>query len=44
LVVNLFDRRQSVLDSVGATPLAFAPGYLDSTGRTVWLTVRKAFQ
>jgi hypothetical protein len=43
-VLNLFDRRQSVQDSTGATPLAFAPGYLDPVGRTVWLTVRKAFQ
>jgi iron complex outermembrane receptor protein len=43
-VLNLFDRRQSVQDSAGLTPLAFAPGYLDPVGRTVWLTVRKAFQ
>jgi len=42
-VMNLFDRRQSVQDSEGATPIAFAPGYLDPVGRTVWLTVRKAF-
>jgi hypothetical protein len=44
LVLNLFDRRQSVQDSAGMTPLAFAPGYLDPPGRTVWFTVRKAFQ
>jgi len=43
-VLNLFDRRQSVQDSAGPTPLAFAPGYLDPAGRTVWFTVRKAFQ
>jgi len=43
-VLNLFDRRQSVQDSEGVTPLAFAPGYLDPVGRTVSLTVRKAFQ
>jgi hypothetical protein len=43
-VLNLFDRRQSVQDSAGLTPTAFAPGYLDPVGRTVWLTVRKAFQ
>jgi len=42
-VLNLFDRRQSVEDSAGLTPLAFAPGYLDPVGRTVSLTVRKAF-
>jgi hypothetical protein len=44
VVANLFDRRQSVQDSSGVTPTAFAPGYLDSPGRTVWFTVRKAFQ
>jgi outer membrane receptor protein involved in Fe transport len=44
LVLNLFDRRQSVMDSSVSTPIAFAPGYLDPTGRTVWLTLRKAFQ
>jgi hypothetical protein len=43
-MLNLFDRRQSVQDSAGLTPLAFAPGYLDPAGRTVSLTVRKAFQ
>jgi hypothetical protein len=43
-VLNVFDRRQSVRDSSGVTPIAFAPGYLDSVGRTVWFTVRKAFQ
>jgi len=25
-------------------PIAYAPGYLDVVGRTVWFTVRKAFQ
>jgi hypothetical protein len=43
-VLNLFDRRLSVLDTAGLTPMAFAPGYLDPVGRTVTLTVRKAFQ
>jgi hypothetical protein len=43
-VLNLFDRGQSVQDSAGMTPLAFAPGYLDPVGRTVWLTLRKSFQ
>jgi iron complex outermembrane receptor protein len=42
-VLNVFDRRQSVQDSTGITPIAFAPGYLDPVGRTVWLTLRKAF-
>lgn len=43
LVTNLFDRRQSVRDSAGITPIAFAPGYLDPVGRTVSISVRKAF-
>ena len=43
-VLNVADRRQSVQDSAGVTPIAFAPGYLDPTGRTVWFTVRKALQ
>jgi iron complex outermembrane receptor protein len=43
-VLNVADRRQSVQDSAGVTPIAFAPGYLDPTGRTVWLTLRKSFQ
>jgi len=43
-VLNLLDGRQSVRDSIGITPLAFAPGYLDPVGRTVWLTLRKSFQ
>jgi hypothetical protein len=43
-VLNVTDRRQSVQDSLGVTPIAFAPGYLDPVGRTVWFTVRKAFQ
>jgi hypothetical protein len=43
LILNMFDRRQTVLDATGVTPLAFAPGYLDAPGRTVWLTLRKVF-
>ena len=39
-VLNLLDRRQTVQDSEGLTPIAFAPGYLDSVGRAVWFTVR----
>jgi iron complex outermembrane recepter protein len=34
-VLNVADRRQSVQDSTGVTPIAFAPGYLDPVGRTV---------
>jgi outer membrane receptor protein involved in Fe transport len=40
-VVNLFDRRQSVRDETGATPVAFEPGYVDPAGRTLWFSVRK---
>lgn len=43
-VMNVFDRRQSVRDSAGVEPIALASGYLDPVGRTVWLTIRKAFQ
>jgi YD repeat-containing protein len=40
---NLFDQRQSVRASSGATPVAFEPGYLDPLGRTIALTLRKVF-
>jgi hypothetical protein len=43
VVLNVFDRRQTVLDATGVTPLAFAAGYLDPPGRTLWLTLRKVF-
>ncbi len=43
VIANAFDRRQSVRDEVGNTPSAFAPGYLDPPGRTVWFTIRKVF-
>jgi len=42
-VTNLFDQRQTVRDSYGATPVAFEPGYLDPLGRVIALTVRKVF-
>jgi iron complex outermembrane recepter protein len=42
-VVNLFDKRRSVHDAAGLTPLAFEPGYLDPAGRTVSVTIRKVF-
>jgi outer membrane receptor protein involved in Fe transport len=42
-VTNLFDHRQTVRDSSGLTPLAFAPGYLDPLGRVVALSARKVF-
>jgi hypothetical protein len=40
---NLFDARQQVRDSLGATPLSYQPGYLDPLGRSVRLSVRKLF-
>jgi hypothetical protein len=43
VILNVLDRRQTVLDTTGVTPLAFAPGYLDPPGRTVWVTLRKVF-
>jgi hypothetical protein len=43
VILNMLDRRQSVVDSTGITPVAFSPGYLDPPGRTVWFTVRKVF-
>ncbi len=43
VILNVFDRRQSVRDSTGVTPAAFSPGYLDAPGRTVWFTLRKVF-
>jgi len=43
VILNVFDRRQTVVDGTGVTPLAFAPGYLDPPGRTVWITLRKVF-
>ena len=40
---NVFNSRQLVTDPSGATPIAFQGGYLDPTGRTVRLVVRKLF-
>lgn len=40
---NLFDSRQQVRDSLGATPLSYQPGYLDPLGRSVRLSIRKLF-
>jgi hypothetical protein len=42
-VTNVFDRRQSVHDAAGVTPIAFAPGYLDPPGRVLAVAVRKVF-
>lgn len=43
VILNVLDRRQAVHDTTGVTPLAFAPGYLDLPGRTLWVTLRKVF-
>lgn len=42
-VVNLTDRRQSVRDSFGTTPLQYQPAYRDPLGRTIELELRKVF-
>jgi hypothetical protein len=41
--VNLTDRRQSVRDSFGNTPLQYQPAYRDPLGRTFELELRKVF-
>ena len=40
-VDNLFNERQRVTDTTGATPISYQPAYLDPLGRSVRLTVRK---
>jgi hypothetical protein len=40
---NVFNQRQRVTDSSGATPLGFQPAYLDPLGRTVSIRFRKLF-
>ena len=42
-ITNLLDDRISVRDGAGATPLSYQPGYLDPTGRTISLSLRKLF-
>jgi hypothetical protein len=42
-VLNATNDRQSVRDSLGATPLQYQPGYRDPIGRTVELELRKVF-
>jgi len=42
-VINAFDRRQTVHDSFGNTPLQYQPGYRDPLGRTVEVELRKVF-
>ena len=40
---NLFDSKQRVRDSSGATPLGYQPYLLDPLGRTLTLSLRKVF-
>jgi hypothetical protein len=40
---NIFDAREHVRDSTGATPLSYQPDYLDPLGREIRLTIRKLF-
>ena len=40
---NLPDQRVRVRDGLGGTPLSYQPGYIDPTGRTVTLSIRKLF-
>ena len=42
-VTNLTDARERVRDGIGATPLAYQPGYLDPVGRAVTISFRKLF-
>jgi iron complex outermembrane recepter protein len=40
---NLLDQRVTVRNGLGVTPLAYQPGYIDATGRTIMLSLRKLF-
>lgn len=42
-VNNLFNQRMTVLDAAGQTPISYQPAYLDPTGRSVRLSIRKLF-
>lgn len=42
-IQNLTDVRERVIDSFGATPLAYQPAYRDPIGRTIQLELRKTF-
>jgi outer membrane receptor protein involved in Fe transport len=41
--VNLTDKRQTVRDSLGRTPLQYQPAYRDPLGRTIEVELRKVF-
>ncbi len=40
---NLFNERQRVTDQNGTVPISYQPGYLDPTGRSIRISVRKLF-
>jgi hypothetical protein len=40
---NVFNSRQEVRDAAGITPFTYAPDYLNPTGRTISISIRKAF-
>ena len=42
-VVNVLDSQQRVTNRLGQTPLSYQPYLLDPLGRTVTVTLRKAF-
>ncbi len=42
-VNNLLNDHQKVTNDAGVTPLAYQSGYVDATGRTVLLSIRKIF-
>jgi hypothetical protein len=42
-ITNLLDERVRVRDSLGVTPLAYQPGYIDPVGRAITLSIRKLF-
>jgi iron complex outermembrane receptor protein len=42
-VINALNRRQTVHDSFGSTPLQYQPAYRDPLGRTVEIELRKVF-
>ena len=42
-VINATNKRQTVRNSLGDTPLQYQPGYRDRLGRTIELEIRKIF-
>ena len=42
-LMNVFNDRQSVRDSLGNRPLQYQAGYRDPIGRTIEIELRKVF-